>query len=109
MPVGAVQLGEGAPQGVVLQGLSLFGEEVAVGGAAAGREGDVGEDGEGLPLELPDGVAVDQGALVEDSVAELSALRRSSSSAARSGACPYSGTDSMRRCTGSGKRREDGR
>ncbi len=70
VPVGPVLLREGAPQGVVLQGLALLGEEVAVGGAAAGGERHLRDQLQGLPLQLPDGVPVDQGALVEHGLAE---------------------------------------
>lgn len=59
-PVRPVPLGERAPGGVVLQGLALPGEEVAVGGPAAGRERHPVQDVQGLALELPHGVPVDQ-------------------------------------------------
>ncbi len=70
VPVGAVHLGERAPQGVVLQRLPLLGQEVAVGGAAAGGERHPDDQLQRLALQLPDGVPVDQRALVQHGLAE---------------------------------------
>lgn len=70
VPVGAVDLGERAPGGVVLQGGALFGEVVAVGGAAAGAQGDLVEQFQGLALQLPHGVPVDQGVLLQHALAQ---------------------------------------
>ncbi len=70
VPVGAVHLGERAPQGVVLQRLPLLGQEVAVGGAAAGGERHPDDQLQRLALQLPDRVPVDQRALVQHGLAE---------------------------------------
>ncbi len=70
VPVRAVHLGERAPGGVVLQGLALLGEEVAVGGTSAGAERHLAQQLERLPLELPHGVPVDQRALLQHRFAQ---------------------------------------
>ncbi len=74
VPVRAVHLGERAPGGVVLQGLALFGEEVAVGGAPAGAERHVAQQLECLALELPHGVPIDQRALLQHRRAQPAGL-----------------------------------
>lgn len=74
VPVGAVQLGDGAPGGMVLQGPALLGQKVAVGGAAAGAQRDAVHDLQGLALERPDGVPVDQRALLQHRFAQLGRL-----------------------------------
>jgi hypothetical protein len=51
---------------VVLQRLALAGEEVDVGGPSSGAEGDLADEFQRLPLQLPHGVAVDQRVLLQD-------------------------------------------